>query len=241
MERRPAGLALAVVVTESYFERMKRLSLLLLCAVCLGTLARPGWAQDEATRAAVAADREAAEERYRRLQATVDNLLTAQMEQQRRLDLLAEELRKVALETDSQRSAVARAEGSYATREELNQVVETIRKLDAQREADKKQILEEIANLGRSLRESLAAPRASRDRPPAEPERRSGSPATDQEGVWYVIEKGNTLTAVIAAHNEEFKRQGRKTSLKLVLDANPKIEPKSLQIGQKIFIPLVAD
>jgi len=56
-----------------------------------------------------------------------------------------------------------------------------------------------------------------------------------------VVEKDNTLTAIIAAHNREFKKQGRKTSLKLVLDANPKIEPKSLYVGQKIFIPLVAE
>ena len=189
------------------------------------------------------ADREAADERYRRLNATVDNLLTAQADQQRRLEALAEELRKVAADAGSARAATSRAEGNYATRDELNQVVETIRKLDAQREADKKQILDEIANLGKSLRDSLApTPRPNREPPPSEkPERKTSSVPADQEGVWYVVEKDNTLTAIIAAHNKEFKKQGRKTSLKLVLDANPKIEPKSLYVGQKIFIPLVPE
>jgi Rad3-related DNA helicase len=202
----------------------------------------PARAQDEAARAAAVADREAAEERYRRLNATVENLLTAQAEQQRRLDALAEELRKVASESDANRAATSRAEGNYATRDELNKVVETIRKLDAQREADKKQILEEITNLGKSLRDSLTpAPRPTRVPPSPEPERKSSSPPADPEGVWYVVEKGNTLTAIIAAHNEEFKKQGRKTTLKLVRDANPKVEPKSLFVGQKIFIPMVAE
>ena len=203
----------------------------------------PARAQDEAARAAAVADREAAEERYRRLHATVDNLLTAQAEQQRRLDAIAEELRKVAADAASARAATSRSEGNYATRDELNQVVETIRKLDAEREADKKKILEEIANLGRSLKDSLApAPRPNREAPPSEkPEKKSSSIPADQEGVWYVVEKDNTLTAIIAAHNKEFKKQGRKTSLKLVLDANPKIEPKSLYVGQKIFIPLVPE
>jgi DNA repair exonuclease SbcCD ATPase subunit len=222
---------------------MKRMSFLLLCAVCQGALLMPVRAQDEAARAAAVADREAAEERYRRLNATVDNLLTAQAEQQRRLDALAEELRKVAAEGASARAATSRAEGNYATRDELNQLVETIRKLDAKREADKKQILEEIANLDKSLRDSLApAPRPNREPPPSEkPEKKNSSIPADQEGVWYVVEKDNTLTAIIAAHNKEFKKQGRKTSLKLVLDANPKIEPKSLNVGQKIFIPMVAE
>ena len=222
---------------------MKRLSCLLLCAVCQGALLMPVRAQDEAARAAAVADREAAEERYRRLNATVENLLTAQAEQQRRLDALAEELRKVASESDANRAATSRAEGNYATRDELNKVVETIRKLDAQREADKKQILEEITNLGKSLRDSLTpAPRPSREPPPSEkPEKKNGAPPANPEGAWYVIEKGNTLTAIIAAHNEEFKKKGRKTSLKLVLDANPKVEPKSLNVGQKIFIPMVPE
>jgi len=225
---------------------MKRLSVLLLCAVFQGPLLMPVRAQDEAARAAAVADREAAEERYRRLNATVENLLTAQAEQQRRLDALVEELRKVAAETDANHAATARAEGNYATRDELNKVVETIRKLDAQREADKKQILEileEITNLGKSLRDSLTpAPRPNREPPPSEkPEKKNGAPPADQEGVWYVVEKGNNLTAIIAAHNKEFKKQGRKTSLKLVLDANPKVEPKSLNVGQKIFIPMVPE
>lgn len=240
---RPDGLALAVPMTESYFGPMKRLSVLLLCAVCQGAWWMPVCAQDDAARAAAVADREAAEDRYRRLNATVDNLLTAQSEQQRRLEVLAEELRKVAADAASARAATSRAEGNYATRDELNKVVETIRKLDAQREADKKEILEVIANLGKSLKDSLApAPRPNREPPPAEkPEKKHSAIPADQEGVWYVVEKDNTLTAIIAAHNKEFKKQGRKTSLKLVLDANPKVEPKSLNVGQKIFIPMVAE
>jgi LysM repeat protein len=224
---------------------MKRLSVLLLCLACLPPWSLPVTAEDEAARAAAAAEREAAEERYRRLSATVESLLTAQADQQRRLGLLAEELRKVASETDTARSAASRSEGKYATRDELNQVVETIRKLDALREADKKKILEEIQALGKSLSASLAtAARAPKPTPAHEPEKKPSTPSTppaDQEGVWYTVEKGNTLTAIIAAHNEEFKKQGRKTSRKLVLEANPKLDADSVYVGQKIFIPMVKE
>jgi hypothetical protein len=238
------GLALAVAEGESYFHRMKRLSVLLLCVACQGPWLLPVRAQDEAARAAAAADREAAEDRYRRLSATVENLLTAQADQQRRLDRLGEELRKVAMDAETGRSAASRAESHYATRDELNKVVETIRKLDAQREADKKQILEEIQALGKSLSASLAtAARAPKPAPPSEPEKKPtpSTPPADQEGVWYTVEKGNTLTAIIAAHNEEFKKQGRKTSRKLVLEANPKLDANSVYVGQKIFIPIVKE
>jgi hypothetical protein len=224
---------------------MKRLSVFLLCLACQGPWLLPVCAQDEAARAAAAADRDAAEERYRRLNATVESLLTAQTEQQHRLDRLAEELRKTASEAEAARSTAGRAEGKYATRDELNQVVETIRKLDAEREADKKKILEEIHALGKSLSASLAtAARAPKPTPPHEPEKKPSTPTTppaDQEGVWYTVEKGNTLTAIIAAHNEEFKKQGRKTSRKLVLEANPKLDADSVYVGQKIFIPMVKE
>ncbi len=221
---------------------MKRLSCLLVCALCQVAWPIPVQAQDEAARAAAAADREAAEERIRRLSANVDNLLTAQAEQSRRLDALADELRKLASDADANRTAATRAQGNYATRDELNQVVETIRKLDAAREADKKRIMEELEGFGKSLRDALAAPpRAPKASPPPDAEKKSSAPPSDQEGVWYTVEKGNTLTAIIAAHNEQFKKQGRKTSLKLVLEANPKVKAETIYAGQKIFIPMVKE
>src|SRR5256886_3378832 len=74
----PEFLQLAPGGPRSYFRGMKRISLFLLGAVCLGF---PGLAQDNAARAA--AEREAAEERYKLLNSAVEGLTGAQADLQR--------------------------------------------------------------------------------------------------------------------------------------------------------------
>src|SRR5256885_17243132 len=82
----PEFLQLAPGGPRSYFRGMKRISLFLLGAVCLSL---PGLAQDNAARAA--AEREAAEERYKLMNSAVEGLTSAQADLQRRLGRLAEE------------------------------------------------------------------------------------------------------------------------------------------------------
>jgi hypothetical protein len=211
----------------------------LMLVACLGGILPIAQAQDGA---AQAADREAAEERYQRLNSAVEGLWAAQADQQRRLEALVEELRRVRAEQASKPAV------DYATREELNRLVEGVRELDRKREADRQLILEELERLGKSL----AALNAARERRPAPApapapgpapgsEREGGATGSTQEGVYYVIERGNTLSAIVAAHNDEFKKQGKKTSVKLVQEANPNIKPTVLLPGQKIFIPLVPE
>jgi TolA-binding protein len=192
-------------------------------------------AQDSASRASAIADREAAEERYRRLSTAVEGLLAAQAEQQRRIEALTSELRQL-------RAEAARPQGDFVTREELKQVVETVRELDQRRESDRRTILGEIESLGRNLSDSLKAAAAPRRPEPARPT--SATTATTattayDEVAEHTVETGQTLSAIVSAYNAEFKKRGKRTSLKLVLDANPGVKPERLTVGQKIVIPLV--
>ena len=59
-------------------------------------------------------------------------------------------------------------------------------------------------------------------------------PTGPQKGFEHVIERGQTLSAIV----EAFRSKGIKVTLKQVLDANPNINEKKLAVGQKIFIPL---
>ena len=43
--------------------------------------------------------------------------------------------------------------------------------------------------------------------------------------------------AIVNAHNKEFKKQGKKTTLQLIHDSNPGLKDTNLKVGQKIFIP----
>jgi LysM repeat protein len=192
-------------------------------------------AAEDAARSA--ADREAAEEHYRILSSRLEDLSTSQTDLQQKFRALSEGLQRVREEARSRPG-----QDQFVTREEFNKLVETVREIDRKREADKREILGEIEALGERLTKSMREG-ARRSTPPAsEPirvEPRSEPPPANQEGVWYVVEKGNTLSKIIEAHNAEFKGQGRKTTLKLVREANPKLVPESIQVGQKIFIPMV--
>ena len=235
---------------RSYFRGMKRITLFLLGAVCLGF---PGSAQDNAARAA--AEREAAEERYKLLNSAVEGLTSAQADLQRRLGSLAEEVRSL-------RAQEYKIDTSkFVTREEFNRLVKAFEEIERKREDDKKLIREEFEQLKKDIAKLLNAPAPSAtqkknkaqppaekgseklvEKPPSKPDKSDNSAASAlQEGVSYTIEKGNTLLAIVTAHNEKFKNQGKKTSVKLVLEANPGLDEKKLRIGQSIFIPLLPE
>jgi hypothetical protein len=237
---------------ESYFRSMKRSCSLWVSVVLLALPAGGSRAQDDGARAAAIADQQAAEERFQRLDSAVQGLLAAQADRDRRIEALSTEVRKAAAE----RAATPRTDPGAVTREEYNRLLESVKEIDRKRAEDKRQILEEIANLQtkleKSVREAIAgaqrraqpAPAPEKaDRPERVEKKNGGSNSTNagQEGTWYTVEKGNTLTTIINAHNEVFKKQGKKTSLKLVLEANPKLKPETMVVGQKIFIPVVAN
>ena len=56
---------------------------------------------------------------------------------------------------------------------------------------------------------------------------------TPQSGYDYTVQKGDTLLAIAKAYRE----QGVKVSTDEILKANPGLDPKTMKVGQKIFIP----
>src|SRR2546426_8441193 len=248
-------LTLALACGRFYFRGMKPISLFLAGAACSNLLLFSAFAQDSPARAA--AEREAAEENYKLLSSAVNGLTTGQVDLQRRLGALADEIR--ALRAQDNKIDTSR----FVTRDELNRLVESVKEIDRKREADKKLILDEFEELKKDLRKMLSAPASA---PPATSPKKSKSPsasdkgsekltakppgelgksseaaATNQEGVYYVVQAGNNLLAIVKAHNEEFKKQGKKTTLQLVRDSNPGLKDTNLTVGQKIFIPLVPE
>jgi LysM domain-containing protein len=240
-------LHLALIRERTYFRCMKRVSLQCLGAVCFALVSLSAAGQDNAARAA--ADREAAEERYKLLNSAVEGLVASQADQQRRIAAIADDLRSVRSESPKIDTS------KFVTREELNRLVKAVEEIDRKREADKKLILDEFEELKKDLKKLLSTPAsapppstsgrkkntAAEDKPPDKaPDKTQDTAAgSAQEGVWHVIEKDNSLWAIATAYNEEFKKQGKKTSVKLIEDANPGLKATSLKLGQKVFVPLV--
>lgn len=214
----PGHSVLEVRQPGSYFQGMKRLFLsILLAASVVHFTARA----QESTAAAIA-EKQAAEERYKRLSADVESLLAANVAMQKKISALEAELQNV-------REEQLRTANKNDNEAAIKKLADAIEEVDKNREADKKMILEEIAKLGKTI----TTP-AIRSKPTVQADPNPGP----DKGYPYVIQAGDTLSAVLADFNAQFKAKGMKTvSLSQVMAANPGVEWNRLRVGQKIFIP----
>jgi hypothetical protein len=184
-------------------------------------------AQEGATTTSAAAEfaaRQEAEERDKRIVQALEDLMASQSALQRRL---AEALQEI----DRLKGQVAEAESKnsrFATKEDLQRLADALKEIDQKREADKKLILDELQKLAK-----MPAPVVTpKETTPAV------TPTGPMEGYDYTIQSGDTLSTVLAAYNEEFRKQGLKTvSLNEVVRANPGLNPNRVTVGMKIFIP----
>ncbi len=171
-----------------------------------------------AQNAVALADRQEAEERYRRMNARIEALEEALQSYQQRINTLNDEVRGLRAEIAR---LGARNEGA-ASQGAIEQLAEKIREVDRKREKDNKEVLEELAKFGRNLKTGSPPPRPT------------PTPSTGPEkGYEYTIREGDTLSGIVASLRE----QGFNVTQKQVENANPNAKWTRLQIGQKIFIP----
>jgi LysM repeat protein len=216
------------------FAVMKRVFAGILCASVLATTTLRG-----ADAVALAAQQEA-EERYKRLNASVEELQAAQLALQKQFSALATEVGKL-------RDEVARANNNTSTQDAIRKLNDQILKVDDARVADNKRIQEALEKLAKALREMPAAPpprpRVAETVPaPAPsssngsgtaPRATTGSGVTVEDGFEYTIQSGDRLDKIVQRCREEKIM----VTMKMVRDANPNVDWNRLRIGQKIFIP----
>ncbi len=156
-------------------------------------------------------------EDYRRLQSQLADLLEAH-------NALKSELSKLHTEVRLLRAKAATKDPATATRGDLEGLAKSIREIDRKRIQDKDLILKEMQALLRSVPTGA--------KPPA-------TALHPEKGFDHTVEAGQTISAIIAAYNTKLKSQGvkKRITLKSVLDANPNLNPRTIRIGQSLFIP----
>jgi len=191
---------------------MKRLLLLtsFLVTVCLLETS-PTMAKEPSL------DARAIREDYRRLQSQLEDLLMAH-------NALKSELSKLRGEVRLLRAKTAAKDPSTATRADLEGLAKSIREVDRKRVQDKELILKEMKALLRPGSSGVTTAKPS---------------SSSQKSFEHTVQKNETISAIIAAYNTDLKSQGAKKriTLKSVLDANPKLNPRTMRIGQILFIP----
>ena len=197
---------------RTYVAEMKRLLLFnfFLATVCL-------LPPTSAMAQGPSLDARAIREDYRRLQSQLEDLLAAH-------NALKSEVSKLRGEARLLRAKNAAKDPSTATRADLEGLAKSIREVDRKRVQDKELILKEMKALLRSGSSGVTTTKPS---------------SSSQKSFEHTVQKNETISAIIAAYNTDLKSQGAKKriTLKSVLDANPKLNPRTMRIGQILFIP----
>lgn len=162
----------------------------------------------------------ATEERLNKLQNALETLQASNVELQKEINELTRKLQEV-------REAAGKPSGNFASAEDVKLLAEKLKEVDRKRADDRDLILKEIEKLGKSITSASSRPRPVAD----DPKPRNAD--VPDKGYEYVIQSGDTLSAIVAAYRE----QGVKVTVDQVLKANPGLKANSLIVGKKIFIP----
>ncbi|HEY3862138.1 MAG TPA: LysM domain-containing protein [Verrucomicrobiae bacterium] len=187
-------------------------------------------ADDPAPTAADVAAQQAADERYKRLEASLEAV---------QMDNESMKAKIVSLEQkiEDMRQQLAAASNNSGVQEDLKRLADSIAQVDKKREEDKQAISEEIHKSMSGLEKSLAAPAAPVRTPPLK--MTPDAPAPPQvDGFAYTVQDGDNLSAIVKAYNADFKSKNWRTiSLRQAMEANPNVKWDHLRVGQKIVIP----
>jgi len=195
---------------------MKKISLWILTLVFTASLA---WAQDTAT-----------QQQLDKLSGQIQDMLDAQAQQSKRIDALEREISDLR---DKVNTPVA---NDYATRDDLKRIADQISEVDQKRKDDSDMIAKQIEGLAHAAAITPTPVTHSSSHQSTSSTGDVSGPdvsAVPQNGYYYEIKPGDTLSLVVKAYRDK----GVKVSSRLVLKANPGLDPNKLYVGKKIFIP----
>jgi hypothetical protein len=166
----------------------------------------------------------ATQQQIDQLNGKLQDLLDAQAAQGKRLDAVEKGF------SDLQDKLNQPATNDSASAEDLKKLAAQVQEIDKKRQDDNDLILKQIAGLGKAGGGSGSSHRS----PPTVSTNTLNSIATGpQKGYDYTIAPGDMVATIAKA----YRAQGVKVTTAQILAANPSLNPNSLVVGKKIFIP----
>jgi LysM repeat protein len=178
--------------------------------------------------AAARAQDDATQQQINKLNGQFQDLQDAQALQAKRITALEKEISELR---DKSNGAVA---SPGANPDDLQKLADQVQELAKKQQADNDLILKEIGKLGKvggSAAGHKPTPNVTTNAPTG-----GSSTGGKENGYEYKVAAGDTLSIIAKAYRE----QGIKVTAEQILKANPGLNPNSLKVGQKIFIPAPA-
>jgi LysM repeat protein len=167
----------------------------------------------------------ATQQQLDKLSGQIQDLIDAQGVLAKRMDAMEKEI------SDLRDKVNQPAVNNSASVDDLKKLSAQVQEIDKKRQADNDQIMKTLEKLAKV---SGGSNRGHKDNPGLTT---ADTPATGaggpQKGYDYTIAAGDTLSAVARA----YRAQGVKVTTEQIMAANPGLDPKSLIVGKKIFIP----
>jgi phage tail protein X len=166
----------------------------------------------------------ATQQQLDKLSGQIQDMIETQAAQARRLDALEKSI------GDLQEKLSQPAVNNSASADDLKKLAEQVQEIDKKRQDDNDLILKQIASLGKAGGGLTPSHRTT----PTVSTNNSETNATGpQKGYDYTIAAGDMISTIAKA----YRAQGVKVTSDQILKANPGLNPNSLIVGKKIFIP----
>ena len=174
----------------------------------------------------------ATQQQLDKLSGQIQDVLAAQAAQEKRIESLEKQINSLGSQINQPGST------GLASQDDLQKLAQQVQDIDKKRQDDNQRVLKELERLESSLGASPPRHRPPPDapsdiKPTPLPGHSDTGNAAPLNGYNYTVQKGDTLLAIVKAYRE----QGIKVTMEQVLKANPGLDPKTMKVGQKLFIP----
>jgi LysM repeat protein len=166
----------------------------------------------------------ATQQQIDKLYGQIQDLTEAQAAQNKRMDTLEKEI------SDLRDKLNQPAANDGASADDLKKLAAQVQEIDKKRQDDNSLILKQIEKLGKAGGASISSHRSTATISTNTPEATVTGP---QKGYDYPIVANDTVSSIAKA----YRAQGVKVTTDQILKANPGLNPNSLIVGKKIFIP----
>lgn len=178
------------------------------------------------------------EERLQRLTTTVELLEAALAEQERKLNLVIEELQRL-------REEVASASTRRPWAEDLRQLSDAIAEVDRKRAADNELVLKVLSELKTPAPAPAEPARPQGTKPgraadSTEPSKNRPEQA-EEKAIEYTMLKNETLSGVVSRFNADAKKQGyQPLTVAQVMEFNKIEDPRRIREGARIWLQVIS-